>query len=140
MSDPTQSMHFFGKLMKYLGPDNVVWGTDYLASSVTAQSQIEAFRALEIPADNQWGYPPLGPSTPEGQANQDKILGLNAAKAYGVDPNAIRCQLSQCPVSQLKERMDEELGPRRWVFDTKNPSYEEWLDGAEEMRRTGRPG
>lgn len=140
MNDLDQSMHFFGKLMKYLGTDNVCWGTDNLASNVPAQSQIDAFRALEIPADNQWGYPPLGPSTQEGQLNQDKILGLNAAKIYGVDPEAKRCQVSSCQSAMIKERMDEELGPRRWVFNTRNPTYQEWQEEAEVMRRTRRPG
>lgn len=140
MTDTTQAMHFFGKLMKYLGTDNVCWGTDTLASSVGPQQQIEAFRALEIPADNQWQYPPLGGTSAEGKMNQDKILGLNAAKIYGVDPAAKRCQVNTCQMTMLKERLDEELGPRRWVFEGKNPTYQEWLEGAEEMRRTGRPG
>jgi uncharacterized protein len=140
MNDPTESMHVLGKLMKYLGPDNVVWGTDTMANGTPAQSQIEAFRALEIPADNQWGYPPLGPSTPEGKLNQDKILGLNAAKLYKVDPEAMRCNVDACPSAKLKEHMDEEVGPRRWVFSARNPTYQEWLDEAEMMRKTGRPG
>ena len=141
MSNLQQSTHFFGKLMKYLGTDNVVWGTDTLASQVPPQGQIEAFRALEIPADNPWGYPPLGGASEEGKLNQDKILGLNAAKIYGVDPVAKRCEVDLCPGTALKQQMDEELGPRRWVFDNAvEPSYEKWLEGAEEMRKTGRPG
>ena len=127
--------------MKYLGTDNVVWGTDTLANSVQPQSQIEAFRALEIPADNPWGYPPLGGASEEGKLNQDKILGLNAAKIYGVDPVAKRCEVDLCPGTALKQELDEELGPRRWVFDNAvEPSYEKWLEGAEEMKKTGRPG
>ena len=142
MRDATQSAHFFGKLMKYLGTDNVVWGTDSLASNASPQSQIETFRALEIPQDMQdkYGYPPLGPSTPEGKANQDKILGLNAAKIYGVDVPAQRCKVNTCQMTMLKEHLDEELGPRRWVFSARNPTYQEWLDEAEMMRKTGRPG
>ena len=97
MTDLTQSQHFFGKLMKYLGTDNVCWGTNGPVDPV--QPQIDAFRALEIPPSmqDQFGYPPLGPSTPEGRANQDKILGLNAARVYGVDPEARRCSVSSCP-------------------------------------------
>lgn len=143
MSDPVQSAHFFGKLMKYLGTDNVVWGTDSLASAVSPQSQIETFRALEIPQDMMatYGYPPLGPSTPEGRAQQDKILGLNAAKIYGVDVEAKRCQVSTCPMAELKQKLDEEFGPRRWTLEhRKEPTYAEWLEEAEMMKRTGRPG
>jgi hypothetical protein len=142
MSDPVQSAHFFGKLMKYLGTDNVVWGTDTLASAVPPQSQIETFRALEIPQDMMatYGYPALGPSTPEGRANQDKILGLNAAKIYKVDPDAKRCQVSTCPMAELKQKLDGEFGPRRWTLEPqKEPTYEEWLEESEMMRKTGRP-
>ena len=40
------------------------------------------------------------------------------------------------------QQMDEEMGPRRWVFDEPNgpKTYSEWLEGAEEMKRSGRPG
>lgn len=112
MNDPVQALHFFGKLMKYLGTDNVCWGSDALASSVGPQQQIETFRALEIPADNEWKYPPLGGSTPEGQLNQDKILGLNAAKLYGVDPDTRRCEVSTCPTAKREEPRDPSLGRR----------------------------
>jgi hypothetical protein len=141
MRDATQSAHFFGKLMKYLGTDNVVWGTDSLASNVSPQSQIETFRALEIPQDMQdkYGYPPLGPSTPEGKANQDKILGLNAAKIYGVDVAAQRCKVNTCQMTALKQHLDEELGPRRWTGTPRDATYQEWLDGCDEMEKTRRP-
>lgn len=93
MNDPSQSAHFFGKLLKYLGTDNVLWGTSTLASATNAQAQIEAFRALTIPQSmqDQYGYPAL---TPEIKA---KVFGLNAAKLYGIDPNAVRCKVSSCP-------------------------------------------
>lgn len=141
MNDPVQSAHFFGKLMKYLGTENVVWGTDSLASNVSPQAQIEAFRALEIPQSmmDQYGYPALGPSTADGRANQDKILGLNASKIYGVDPDAKRCQVNTCNMTALKRQLDEELGPRRWVADQRDASYKEWLEGCDEMEKTRRP-
>jgi predicted TIM-barrel fold metal-dependent hydrolase len=136
-SDPTQSAHFFGKLMKYLGEDNVCWGTDSIING-SPQSQIETFRALTIPQDMQdkYGYPALD------DARKAKILGLNSAKIYKVDPTAKRCQVDSCQMTSLKQQMDEEMGPRRHVFEQPNgpKTYEEWLEGAEEMKRTRRPG
>jgi hypothetical protein len=136
-SDPVQSAHFFGKLMKYLGEDNVCWGTDCIING-NPQAQIEVFRALTIPKDmqDQYGYPDLT------DARKAKILGLNSAKIYKVDPEAQRCRVDSCQMTQLKEQMDEEMGPRRWVFEPPNgpKTYEEWREGAEDMIRSGRPG
>jgi hypothetical protein len=136
-SDPTQAAHFFGKLMLYLGEDNVCWGTDSIING-GPQPQIEAFRALEIPQSmqDQYGYPAL---TPERKA---KILGLNSAAVYEVDVAAARCEAEMCTVSKLKQELDEEIGPRRWTFRPPNgpKTYEEFLAGADDMRKTGRPG
>ena len=77
-ADPIAAAHFFGKLMKYVGVDNVVWGTDCVIYG-SPQPYIEWFRALTIPEDmqRQFGYPPLDAT------NKAKIFGLNAAALYG---------------------------------------------------------
>jgi predicted TIM-barrel fold metal-dependent hydrolase len=142
-SDPVVSAHFFGKLMKYLGEENVVWGTDSIING-NPQAQIDVFRTLEIPQSmrDEFGYPALGPSTPEGRLNQERILGLNAAKIYGVDVERQRCLVESCPLTHLKREMDQELGPRRYVFEEPNgpKNYADWLEGALEMEKTRRPG
>jgi predicted TIM-barrel fold metal-dependent hydrolase len=137
MGDVNQSMHFFGKLLKYLGEDNVVWGTDCIIYG-SPQPQIEAFRALSISQEFQdkYGYPAL---TPEIKA---KIFGRNSAKVYGVDPEAKICQIASCPMTAAKEQLDEAVGPRRWSFQTPGgpKTWEEFNEGSEDMRRSGRPG
>ena len=45
--DPVQSQHYIGKLLKYLGPDNIVWGTDALVAG-EPQGQIDIFRNFQI--------------------------------------------------------------------------------------------
>jgi hypothetical protein len=106
-----QAAHYLGKLLLYVGENNVCWGTDSLVNG-TPQPLIEAMRLASIPADmqTQYGYPEL---TPERKA---KIFGLNSARVYRVDPNARRCNIDQCEVGMLKKGLDEELG-RRWAFD-----------------------
>ena len=47
MSDPTQAAHLLGKLLKYCGEDNVLWGTDCIWTG-SPQPQIAAFRAFKI--------------------------------------------------------------------------------------------
>ena len=77
---PVEQAHVIGKLLKYLGPDNVLWGTDAIWYGPT-QAAVDTFRAFQIPnwMQEQFGYPEL---TPELKA---KILGINAAKVYGID-------------------------------------------------------
>jgi predicted TIM-barrel fold metal-dependent hydrolase len=90
MTKPADAAHVLGKLLVHLGPDNVLWGTDSLWHG-TPQAQIEAFRAFEIPRELQerHGYPAL---TKQLKA---KILGTNGAKVYGIDPAAMRCQITE---------------------------------------------
>ena len=84
---PAEAAHVLGKLLVAFGPDNILWGTDSLWYG-SPQPQIEAFRAFEITAElqEQHGYPALTPDV------KGKILGLNAARLYGIDPALTRCQ------------------------------------------------
>jgi predicted TIM-barrel fold metal-dependent hydrolase len=98
MRKPSQAAHVLGKLLKHVGEDRVVWGTDSIWYG-TPQPQIEAFRAFEISEElrEKHGYPAL---TKEIKA---KIFGLNAAKPYGVDPRQIREALPKDEVEKLKQ-------------------------------------
>ena len=111
MNAPEKAQHVIGKLVKYLGPDNVVWGSEcvWLGSP---QAQIEAFRAFQISKEFQdkYGYPEL---TKEIKA---KIFGLNAARIYKINPDECRYDIKQTKLAQLKQHLDGELGGRRWAF------------------------
>jgi predicted TIM-barrel fold metal-dependent hydrolase len=104
MTKPDEAAHALGKLLKQLGPDNVLWGTDTLWYG-SPQPQIEAFRAFQIPAElqEQHGYPAL---TAELKA---KILGLNGARVYGVDPEVTRCAIREDALAQ--RRAEHEARP-----------------------------
>jgi hypothetical protein len=108
---PTAAAHVLGKLLRYVGEDNVVWGTDSIWYG-SPQSQIESFLQFQISEafQAQFGYPALTLEL------KRKILGLNAARIYGVDPAAMRCRVQQSELGQLKQRLDHELGRRRWTF------------------------
>ncbi|MFN2544255.1 MAG: hypothetical protein ABR600_06760 [Actinomycetota bacterium] len=47
MRDPNQAAHLMGKLVKYVGPQRICWGTDSLWFG-SPQAEIIAFRALEF--------------------------------------------------------------------------------------------
>lgn len=77
---PEEAVHVLGKLLLALGEDNILWGTDSVWYGST-QPLIDAFRAFQIPEEYQerYGYPALTDSV------KAKILGLNAARVYGVN-------------------------------------------------------
>jgi hypothetical protein len=112
MGSPDEAAHVLGKLLRYVGEDNVVWGTDSIWYG-SPQPQIEAFRSFQISTEFQdrFGYPALT------DAVKAKVLGLNAARLYGIDVEARRCVLDMDDVAMARRELDGELGPRRWAFD-----------------------
>lgn len=137
MDKPTAAAHFFGKLMKFLGPDRVLWGTDCVIYG-SPDPFIEWFMALTIPDALQQaeGYPPLDAT------NKAKILGLNAALAYGVDVNAKRCEIDSCTTAALRDQFDEEFGGRRWNFQRPGgpKTWDEYVEHTRRQALLGRPG
>jgi predicted TIM-barrel fold metal-dependent hydrolase len=98
MRRPGAAAHVLGKLLRYVGEDRVVWGTDCVFHG-SPQAQISALRMFEIPQSMQeeFGYPAL---TAELKA---KIFGLNAAPIYGVDPQARRCAIEEDAFAHLRK-------------------------------------
>jgi predicted TIM-barrel fold metal-dependent hydrolase len=97
IGNPESAAHVFGKLLAYLGPDRILWGTDSVFGG-TPQLQIVPFRAFTIPEEMQsrYGYPPLTDEV------RRKIFGLNAARLYGVDPQATRYAVAEDDLSRLR--------------------------------------
>jgi predicted TIM-barrel fold metal-dependent hydrolase len=97
LRNPADAAHLLGKLLKYVGPDNVLYGTDCVMSG-NPQPQITAMRMFNIaPAlQQQYGYPELTP------ALKAKILGLNGAKAYGIDPAKARYLIKNDEINGLR--------------------------------------
>ncbi len=77
--------HLLGQVIRAVGVDHVIWGTDCIWWG-SPQWLIEAFRRFQIPEklQQQFGYAPL--------TNQDRelIFGRNLARVYGVDVAARR--------------------------------------------------
>jgi uncharacterized protein len=109
MRYPTQAAHFLGKLLRYVGEDNVLWGTDCLFYG-SPQPLIQALRAFQISDELQerYGYPKL---TKELKA---KILGLNGAKLYEVEPNTSACTFTRAELEKIRRQLpgrNGALGP-----------------------------
>lgn len=97
MRDPDSAAHALGKLLKYLGEDNILWGTDSIWYG-SPQDQIQAFRAFEISEELQQehGYPALTPEI------KRKILGLNALKPYRLEADVLRHHLGSDAVQAAR--------------------------------------
>lgn len=76
---PTIAAHLMGQLMKYLGEDRIVFGSDSVWYG-SPQWQIEALWRFQIPEEmrKKHGYPELT------ERAKRKILGLTSAKLYGI--------------------------------------------------------
>jgi predicted TIM-barrel fold metal-dependent hydrolase len=111
MLNPEMAQHVIGKLLKYVGEDNVLWGSECVWFG-SPQPQIEAFRVFQISEEFQekYGYPALTP------ALKAKIFGLSSARIYGIDAAETRCKIEQTSLAQWKSVIDGELGARRWAL------------------------
>ncbi|MCH7718592.1 MAG: amidohydrolase family protein [Chloroflexi bacterium] len=113
MSNPTEAAHVLGKLLKYVGEERVIWGTDCIWYGAP-QPQIVAFRTFRMDPElrEQHGYPEL---TRDLKA---KVFGLNAARLYGVDADAQRCVLDRDQLEGLREAyrdLDPDSHELRWA-------------------------
>ena len=79
MRDPDGAAHALGKLLKYCGENNVLWGTDSIWYG-SPQDQIQAFRTFQISPETraQHGYPEITPPV------RAKIFGINATRPYAI--------------------------------------------------------
>lgn len=98
MRDPNQAAHVMGKLIHYIGENNVLWGTDSIWYG-SPQDQIQAFRAFQISADFQekYNYQPISKEV------KAKIFGLNATKPYQISAAEITKFLAKDQITRNKQ-------------------------------------
>ena len=84
VTSPAYCAAMLGTLIKGLGADHVIWGTDSVWYG-SPQWQIEAMRRIEIPKETQkkYGFSAIGPADSPVKA---AIFGLNSARLYGISP------------------------------------------------------
>ena len=96
LAEPRLCAAMMGQLVKGLGADHIVWGSDAVWTGAP-QWQIEGLRRLEIPAPMQekYGFAPLGAA--DGPV-KNAIFGGNSARLYGYTPQQ-RAALDGDPVA-----------------------------------------
>ena len=100
VTHPRLAAALLGTLIKGLGVEKVLWGTDSVWWG-SPQWQIEALRRLEIPEDMQrkHGFAPLGAA--DGPV-KTAILGGNAARMYKLDPATVQDEIGNDHVAEMR--------------------------------------
>ncbi|MBM3514979.1 MAG: amidohydrolase [Alphaproteobacteria bacterium] len=115
MRNPDESAHVLGKLLKYVGVDRVLWGTDSIWYG-SPQDQIQALRTFQISDEFQekFGYPRL---TDDIRA---KIFGLNAAPVYGITPAEIKKAIARDVIEFARNEYRNEPDPSHITYGPRN--------------------
>lgn len=115
MRNPNSAAHALGKMFKYIGEDNVLWGTDSIWYG-SPQDQIQAFRTFQISQEFQerFGY------TAMSDALRRKVFGLNAAVPYQIDQSEIRSLTANDLVSTEKLAYQADPQPYFLTYGPKN--------------------
>lgn len=100
LRDPDTAAHVVGKLVKHVGEQSVLYGSDCIWYG-SPQDQIQAFRTFQISEEFQerYGYPKM---TGELRA---RIFGLNATRPYNIDAGEV-----------LQRAKSDSIGRRRAAY------------------------
>jgi predicted TIM-barrel fold metal-dependent hydrolase len=106
MRNPDSAAHALGKLFRYVGENNVLWGTDSIWYG-SPQDQIQAFRTFQISLElrDTHGYPEI---TRELRA---KVFGLNALRIYPVPDDVLQNHLRKDRVAAARAEYRENPDP-----------------------------
>ena len=115
MRDPDHAAHLMGKLLKYVGENNVLWGTDSIWYG-SPQDQIQAFRAFQIAPEfrEKFGYPEITPVL------RAKVFGLNATVPYRIHAEEIRKFTQRDAVAREKTAYRENPEPHYLTHGPRN--------------------
>jgi len=108
-------MHMLGQMIQTAGADHILWGTDSIWNG-SPQGQIDRLRRLKMDKEliDKFKYPELTDEI-KGQ-----ILGLNAAKLFGINPKKAWKAIKTDKLTSLKEEYRQSPAPSNtqygWVW------------------------
>lgn len=114
MRDPQSAAHALGKMFKYIGEDNVLWGSDCVWYG-SPQDQIQAFRTFQISEElrEKHAYPEITPLL------RAKVFGLNALKPYEIEMDEVLLRAANDPLSRAKMAYAENPDPHYKTYGPK---------------------
>jgi hypothetical protein len=119
--NPERCLHMLGQIIQVAGADHILWGTDSIWNG-SPQSQIQRLRKLTMPEKlmEKFKYAPLT------DAVKAQILGLNAAKVFGVDVAAQRKAIKADKLTMLRDEYRRNPAPSLtqygWVWEGEAPA------------------
>ena len=86
LSAPRKFARIIGEALRFVGPERIIWGTDYAGFAVQIKLAVEGLRAFQIPEDMQkdYGYPAIT------EDDRRKMFGETLANLLGVDTSRRR--------------------------------------------------
>ncbi|NLJ29647.1 amidohydrolase family protein [Desulforhabdus amnigena] len=83
---PRKFATIIGEALRWVGPDRIIWGTDYAGFGVQIRCAVMGLQTFQIPEDMQrdYGYPAI---TDEDRA---KMFGSNLGRLLGIDTSRRR--------------------------------------------------
>jgi predicted TIM-barrel fold metal-dependent hydrolase len=97
VTHPEVCGHLLGQLIRSVGAERVIWGTDSIWWG-SPQWQIESFRRFQIPErlQERYGYKPIS------DRDRALIFGLNSARLFDIDVDAAQRVIPGDALSQMK--------------------------------------
>jgi len=122
-AQPETCLHMLGQMIQAAGADHILWGTDSIWGG-SPQSQIVRMRKLKMKPElmDKYKYPDLT------DAIKDQILGLNAAKLFGIDPAERRKAIKADKLTRLRDDYRKNPAPSNtqygwvWIEDGREPT------------------
>lgn len=86
LSAPRKFAKIIGEALRWVGPDKIIWGTDYAGFGAQIRCSVIGLRDFQIPEDmrKDYGYPAI---TEEDRA---KMFGENLGRLIGIDTSRRR--------------------------------------------------
>src|SRR6266511_4082602 len=100
VSSPPLAAALVGTLVRGLGADHVMWGSDSVWYG-SPQWQIEAFRRLEVPVEMQKNNKFAALGAPDGLV-KSAILGGNSARLYRIDVKSAQSAITTDKIAAIK--------------------------------------
>lgn len=81
LSAPRRFGQIIGEALRWVGPDKIIWGTDYAGFAAQFRTSVMGMRRFQIPEDmqNDYGYPAIT------EEDRVKMFGGNLAGLLGIE-------------------------------------------------------
>lgn len=135
MNDPMLSQHYIGKMLKYVGTERLVWGTESIWLGAP-QAQIAAFKMFKMSDEirDKYGYPDFTDQV------KRQVFGLTSARLYGIDPGACYTTFKTDAIARYRKEADEEHGQGRYAaIRPLMTKYSDYLLHGKHRKASGAP-